>query len=126
MLAALVTESLERRFAQLGTTNRLEMKMIGSDRWWLGDPTGPAFHAAEAAVTRHWKTRPLFIREGGTTRSTSFLEDITGAPALHFPMGQVTMNIRRRHAAGKGCVVPPATPCSSAVSCVALSRMPSS
>ena len=32
---------------------------------------------------------PVYVREGGTIRVTTYMEKLLGAPALHFPMGQV-------------------------------------
>ena len=48
------------------------------------------FEAAAVALRTHWNQDPIFVREGGTSPNTSFLEATIGAPCLHFPLGQAS------------------------------------
>lgn len=44
--------------------------------------------AAARAISHHWGRPPIFVREGGTVRVTTFLEKVLNAPAMHLPLGQ--------------------------------------
>jgi di- and tripeptidase len=53
-------------------------------------PPAPIFfaQAAAVAVEKEWGRPPIFVREGGTVRVTTFLEKTLRAPAIHLPIGQ--------------------------------------
>lgn len=72
----------------LMSNNLLSIQTLHTGEWWLGDPRGKYFKAAERAIEHVWKQKPLYIREGGTIPIASFLERKLGACALHLPMGQ--------------------------------------
>ncbi len=48
----------------------------------------PPTQAAARAIEREWGCAPIFVREGGTVRVTTFLEKTLRAPAIHLPFGQ--------------------------------------
>jgi acetylornithine deacetylase/succinyl-diaminopimelate desuccinylase-like protein len=52
-------------------------------KWWMTDPTGPAFEAALAALREGWRKEPIPIGCGGTIGFVGPLADLFGgAPAL--------------------------------------------
>jgi acetylornithine deacetylase/succinyl-diaminopimelate desuccinylase-like protein len=65
-------------------------KLAESGEWWLGSRKNEFYEAAERAIDRVWKCKPLYVRGGGTMRVTSILENILKAPALHLPIGQAS------------------------------------
>jgi di- and tripeptidase len=77
-------------FTRLNSYNRLNIEVISSGNWWLGDPSSKYFHAAESAIKSQWGVDPLYIREGGTMPTSSFLESALNAPVIHIPFGQIT------------------------------------
>lgn len=83
-----VAAHLRSVFLGRRSANKLTVSMTSHAAWWWGDPSAPHFQAAAAAIEEHWGRPPIFVREGGTVRVTTFLERTLGAPALHFPMGQ--------------------------------------
>jgi acetylornithine deacetylase/succinyl-diaminopimelate desuccinylase-like protein len=85
---SLLAEHLKRCFLQRQSVNRLTIQLVSHASWWLQKPTSWHYEAAARAVERHWGRPPVFVREGGTVRVTTFLEKTLGAPALHLPMGQ--------------------------------------
>lgn len=46
--------------------------------------------AAAQAIEKHWGRPPVYVREGGTVRVTTFLERTLQAPAMHLPLGQAS------------------------------------
>ena len=44
--------------------------------------------AAARAIAKEWGRPPIFVREGGTVRVTTFLEKTLRSPAIHLPFGQ--------------------------------------
>lgn len=85
---AALADHLKRVFAARRSVNTLRVSMTAHASWWLQDPESPAFQAAARAIRRHWGRWPIFVREGGTVRVTTFLEKTLGAPAIHIPIGQ--------------------------------------
>lgn len=83
-----LADHLKRVFAARRSVNTLRVSMTAHASWWLQDPESPAFQAAARAIRRHWGRWPIFVREGGTVRVTTFLEKTLGAPAIHIPIGQ--------------------------------------
>lgn len=79
---------MQRVFAARGSVHTLRVRMTSHAAWWLQSPTAPHYQAAARAVERHWGCAPIFVREGGTVRVTTFLEKTLHAPALHLPLGQ--------------------------------------
>ncbi|KAL6070205.1 glutamine amidotransferase subunit [Balamuthia mandrillaris] len=87
---SLVTEFIEAEFKKLRSGNSLSIEVRHTGDWWLGDPNNDVFKTAEYAIRQVWKTKPVYIREGGTIPITSFLEESLKAPAIHLPLGQST------------------------------------
>jgi di- and tripeptidase len=89
-----VTQLFERHlresFEKLNSHNQLSIEVISSGNWWLGDPASKYFNAAESAIKKQWGLDPLYIREGGTMPTSSFLETTLNAPVVHIPFGQIT------------------------------------
>jgi di- and tripeptidase len=81
---------IEAEFNKLNTINRIKFRVKSSDNWWLGDPSDSHFQILASAISSVWGCKPMYVREGGTIRVTTYLEKILKAPALHFPMGQST------------------------------------
>ena len=79
---------LRARFAARRSVNRLRVTLMAHAAWWLESPSAPLYVAAAGAVARHWGVPPIFVREGGTVRVTTFLQKVLRAPALHLPVGQ--------------------------------------
>lgn len=44
--------------------------------------------AAARAIAKEWGRPPIYVREGGTVRVTTFLEKTLRSPAIHLPFGQ--------------------------------------
>lgn len=57
---------MEAEFAKLGSSNAAGVRVKSVGDWWEADPESKLFRMAEAALTREWSRRPLFVREGGT------------------------------------------------------------
>lgn len=83
-----LAKHLQKRFAARRSVNTLRVALTAHASWWLQDPAGAAFQAAARAIKKHWGRPPIFVREGGTVRVTTFLEKALGAPAIHIPIGQ--------------------------------------
>jgi hypothetical protein len=82
---------VEKQFKALATGNKLQVQCVGSGDWWLADPNNQFFKAAERAIVQHWDgQKPLYIREGGTLPTSSFLQDLLRVPEIHIPFGQST------------------------------------
>jgi di- and tripeptidase len=58
--------------------------------WWLASLDSPYFSALSSAVYDVWRTKPLFIREGGTLPPIFWLEKEFQAPCVHLPLGQAS------------------------------------
>ncbi|OQS01444.1 hypothetical protein ACHHYP_00780 [Achlya hypogyna] len=86
----LVLAHIRREFDALQTTNRLSIVVKSNVPWWLGDIHSRYFQAAEQALEKHWKKRPMLVREGGMSQITTFLKTTLKAPCMHFPMGQAS------------------------------------
>lgn len=67
---------------------RLQVELLAQAAWWLQDPSAPHYRAAARAVEATWGRPPLYVREGGTVRVTTFLESTLHCPAIHIPLGQ--------------------------------------
>lgn len=87
-LARQIAAHAHDQFSRLRTGNELQVRVLRSDRWWLGHPTSPHYRAMASAIEQHWGVPPMFVREGGTIRVMPFLEEHLGVPAITFPMGQ--------------------------------------
>jgi len=63
---------------------KVTVKMMGKPvKWWMTDPTGPAFEAAMSAMKAGFKKAPVGIGCGGTIGFVGPLADLLGgAPAL--------------------------------------------
>lgn len=79
---------LTSAFAELTSTNQLEINVPYSADPWLGDPHNKAFQLLAEAVSSYWGIEPLFIREGGSIPVARELEKMFGAPAAQLPCGQ--------------------------------------
>ena len=66
----------------------MEARITSTDEWWLGDPNESHFQIMSNAIEKVWGIKPMYVREGGTIRVTTYLENLLSAQALHFPMGQ--------------------------------------
>jgi di- and tripeptidase len=85
---ALIAAHLRAAFEARCSVNTLSVAMTAHAAWWLQSPAAPHYQVAARAVLRHWGRAPVFVREGGTVRVTTFLEKTLRAPALHLPIGQ--------------------------------------
>jgi acetylornithine deacetylase/succinyl-diaminopimelate desuccinylase-like protein len=62
---------------------KVTVKPEGSVKWWMTDPTGPAFEAAMDAMKAGFRREPVAIGCGGTIGFVGPLADLLGgAPAL--------------------------------------------
>ncbi|KAJ1970564.1 hypothetical protein H4R35_005791 [Dimargaris xerosporica] len=87
-ITRLFTNHLEILFAAQKTDCELKIEIRKQANWWLGDTANRYFKAAEKAVEKHWGTKPIYIREGGTIGSVPWLESFFGASAVNIPLGQ--------------------------------------
>ncbi|KAG0144991.1 hypothetical protein CROQUDRAFT_659306 [Cronartium quercuum f. sp. fusiforme G11] len=78
---------LEAAFAQLKSSNKLEVSINHTADWWLGDLNGPYVRAIGDSIKAEWGTEPLWIREGGSIPGIPFLEQEFKVKAIHLPMG---------------------------------------
>ncbi len=110
-----LTSFLKDRFAALESANSLSIKIDNKAEPWLGDPGNYIFQTLEEAIIQVWdmgsaatitatttantaatgakvagRSRPLYIREGGSIPAIRFLEKQFGAPAAHLPCGQAS------------------------------------
>ncbi|EQC34603.1 hypothetical protein, variant [Saprolegnia diclina VS20] len=86
----LVLAHIRAQFDLLSTTNTLSVTVKTNVPWWLGDIHSRYFRAAEQALEKHWKKKPMLVREGGMSQITTFLKTTLKAPCMHFPMGQAS------------------------------------
>lgn len=84
----LIAQHLRNTFEARASVNSLAVTMTAHAAWWLQSPAASHYQVAARAVQRHWGRPPMFVREGGTVRVTTFLEKTLKAPALHLPIGQ--------------------------------------
>lgn len=64
---------------------KVNVKPVGTVKWWMTDPNGPAFEAALQAMRAGFKKEPVAIGCGGTIGFVGPLADLFGgAPALLF------------------------------------------
>lgn len=84
----LIAQHLRTAFEARASVNSLAVTMTAHAAWWLQSPAASHYQVAARAVQRHWGRPPMFVREGGTVRVTTFLEKTLKAPALHLPVGQ--------------------------------------
>ena len=62
---------------------KVNVKPAGSVKWWMTDPTGPAFTAATKALKKGFGVKPVAIGCGGSIGFVGPLADLFGgAPAL--------------------------------------------
>jgi di- and tripeptidase len=66
----------------------LEVSLVKTGDWWLGDPNHCYFKAAEDCLGKVWNQKVVYSREGGTIPITTRLEKLLSAPAIHLPIGQ--------------------------------------
>lgn len=89
-----LVEYLESEYLRFGSDNKLKITIDHEAEPWLGDPENDAFRTLEEAIMNAWsedkegRTKPLYIREGGSIPTARFLEKEFGAPAAHLPCGQ--------------------------------------
>ncbi|KAF5327950.1 hypothetical protein D9758_016773 [Tetrapyrgos nigripes] len=87
-IADSLCQFLRKSFDELQSSNKLQVQIVNSADWWLGQLDDPWFIALESAVQEEWGAEPLRIREGGSIPSVPFLEKVFRCHALHLPMGQ--------------------------------------
>lgn len=100
-------------FTARQSVNTLSVQMLAHAAWWQQSPNAPhykvravgcrlpflatvtallgsslAAQAAARAIAKEWGRPPIFVREGGTVRVTTFLEKTLRSPAIHLPFGQ--------------------------------------
>jgi acetylornithine deacetylase/succinyl-diaminopimelate desuccinylase-like protein/WD40 repeat protein len=75
-------------FEAMNTANQLQLQLLSSSHWWLGDPTSRFFRAAGSAIEDVWGTAPMYIREGGTMPTSQCMAEVLDAPVIHIPFGQ--------------------------------------
>ncbi|RHY27141.1 hypothetical protein DYB32_007015 [Aphanomyces invadans] len=109
-MEALVLAHIRAQFDALGSSNTLSLHVKANVPWWLGDLDSVSvaillnavesispvvalqgyFKAAERALEKHWKKKPMMVREGGSSQISMFLKTTLQAPVMHFPMGQAS------------------------------------
>ncbi|THU93407.1 glutathione degradosome [Dendrothele bispora CBS 962.96] len=87
-IADSLCQFLKQSFDELQSPNKLQVQIVNTADWWLGQLDDPWFVALESAVREEWGVEPLRIREGGSIPSVPFLEKVFKCHALHLPMGQ--------------------------------------
>jgi len=60
-----LTDTMDSRFAEFNSTNKLNVVIQQQADWWLGDPENKGFRTLEKAVQEEWGVEPLYIREVG-------------------------------------------------------------
>jgi di- and tripeptidase len=96
IIASQLTSYLKSRFAELETSNILNVRIDHIADPWLGDYENEMYKTLEEGIVNAWKEegieveRPLYIREGGTIPAIRFLEKEFEAPAAHMPCGQAS------------------------------------
>ncbi|GIL70254.1 hypothetical protein Vretifemale_1091 [Volvox reticuliferus] len=83
---------VERSFAELGSSNKIDLHVEARGNWWEVRQGSPWLAMAEAAIHKEWGVHPLYVREGGTMPVASYLERMLCAPAIMIPMGQSSDN----------------------------------
>lgn len=81
------TDFVNKTFNQLNSGNSVEVRVIRTGDWWLGDRSNKYYKFAAQAIQEEWGVPPMYVREGGTIPVTPFLEQTLGAPALLLPLG---------------------------------------
>jgi di- and tripeptidase len=89
-IVGMVDKFVQEQFVKLGSGNTLSFNVVSHGDWWLGDPSNSYFKAADAAIREHWNVSPLYVREGGTMPTSSFLESTLKSTVIHIPFGQIT------------------------------------
>ncbi|ETW05903.1 hypothetical protein, variant [Aphanomyces invadans] len=89
-MEALVLAHIRAQFDALGSSNTLSLHVKANVPWWLGDLDSGYFKAAERALEKHWKKKPMMVREGGSSQISMLLKTTLQAPVMHFPMGQAS------------------------------------
>lgn len=56
-------ETLDEKFTELQSDNKLSVVIEHQADWWLGDPENQGFKTLERAVAEEWGIEPLYIRE---------------------------------------------------------------
>ena len=87
-----VKDHIETSFRDLGSSNKVNVKVHNIGDAWEGDESHHIYQAAAKALKACWGDTPLYTYEGGTMPVTSTLEKTLQAPALLLPMGQSTDN----------------------------------
>ncbi|KAI0345693.1 Zn-dependent exopeptidase [Trametopsis cervina] len=83
-------DHLKSEFAKMQSPNALEVTIMRTADWWLGNLDDFCFNALQDAVRDEWGMEPLRIREGGSIPSVPYLEKEFACHALHLPLGQST------------------------------------
>lgn len=86
----LVFSYIEKKFAELGSKNKLNVYLQHAGKWWVASPKHWNFTAAAKAVEKVWKVKPDLTREGGSIPVTLTFEQATGKNVLLLPMGSST------------------------------------
>ncbi|KAK7441816.1 hypothetical protein VKT23_016478 [Stygiomarasmius scandens] len=87
-IADSLCQFLRKSFEELQSPNKLQVQIVNTADWWIGQLDDPWFVALESAIREEWGVEPLRIREGGSIPSVPFLEKVFKCHALHLPMGQ--------------------------------------
>ena len=90
IMRTLLIKHIEKAFSDLGTTNKLSVEEKVNVPWWVGDIQNEYYQQMAQSLEKHWKTKPILVREGGTSPNTRYLEETIGAPCFHFPIGQAS------------------------------------
>lgn len=84
----LVSEHLDRVFAERNSPNKMSVVMDHGARAWVADYNHPHYQAAKRAVSRVFNVEPDFTREGGSIPITLVFQELTGKNVLLLPIGQ--------------------------------------
>jgi di- and tripeptidase len=62
-LVSIFKETVNEKFAEFKSVNKLTVVVEHQADWWLGDPENRGFKTLEKAVAEEWGIEPLYIRE---------------------------------------------------------------
>ncbi|KAK9432846.1 hypothetical protein V1505DRAFT_225745 [Lipomyces doorenjongii] len=83
-----VSKYVNKVWKDLGSKNKMEIKLMHDGMWWLSSPNHWNFEAAKKATKAVWKVDPDFTREGGSIPVTLTFEEELKKNVLLLPMGR--------------------------------------
>ena len=89
-LDRLVSEHVNYQFSLLNSKNALEIKLVQSGPWWVGETEDSNFSAAKKAVKSVFNLKPDLTRGGGSIPITRTFQEVLKTSVLLLPMGSST------------------------------------